>query len=274
MLQVSVVVSELQKAVQSSHRSHTEAFTRAAVALCLQRGLTVTDTAYMMDPVLLPEMDHDLLQSRSTQKYFSVVTGPPNCEPMVVAHIPSLISKPCKKSVQKILSRLQINMAYPTETKDVLRQITASSAASSSTNSNFPCTKASRSRSDGSSAQVSKYCYESLGRHAPMVALLSFVQPTALHCNPRCASDICLTGNRCRCFRGMQFVCRLCYCTLLVMSAGGSGDGQDSCASQAGEQHRHAGWNSGCGLRGLLSVPHWETLPSASKLANGLSINP
>ncbi|KAL0048528.1 hypothetical protein WJX82_005079 [Trebouxia sp. C0006] len=43
-----------------------------------------------------------------------------------------------------------------------------------------------------------------------------------------------------------------------VKHSSNSGDGQDSCASQEGEQHRHAGWNSCCGLRGLLSVPLWE----------------
>ncbi len=64
------------------------------------------------------------------------------------------------------------------------------------------------------------------------------------------------------------------YCTQLLLSAGSSGDGQDSCASQAGEQHRHAGWNSCCGLRGMQPVPHWEALPSASKLTHGLSVHP
>jgi len=155
MLQVSVVVSELQKAVQRSHNSHTEAFTRAAVALCLQRGLTVTDTGYMMDPVLLPEMDPAFLKSRSRQKYFSIVTGPPSCEPMVVAHIPALISKSHNKPVRQILSRLQINTLYPTKPKDVMRQIADNSTATSSANSNVPHTKASRSRIDGSNTQVS-----------------------------------------------------------------------------------------------------------------------
>ncbi len=204
MLQVSVVVSELQRAVQLTHNNRTEAFTRAAVALCLQRGLTVTDTGYMMDPILLPEMDLALLQSRSCQKYFSIVTGPPSCEPMVVAHIPALISQPYKKPVRHILSRLQINTRYPRKSEDVLRQTIDSSAASSSANSSFPHTKANKSKSAGSNTQVSEKCYESLAKHAPVVALLCFVQLTALQCNPRCESDICLKANRCRCFCSIQ----------------------------------------------------------------------
>ena len=172
MLQVSVVVSELQKAVQRSHGSHTETFTRAAVALCLQRGLTVTDTGYVLNPVLFSETDLVSLQSRSCQKYFSVVTGPPSCEPMVVAHIPALISNPHNLPVRHILSQLRINTRYPKKVKDALRQTTDSSAASSSANSNFHSTKASRSRSAGSNTQVSEKHPESLAKHAPMVALL------------------------------------------------------------------------------------------------------
>ena len=156
MLQVSVAISQLQTAVQRTHSNHTEAFTRAAVALCLQRGLTVTDTGYVMDPILLPKMDPVFLQSRSFQKYFRIVTGPPSCEPVVVARIPALISRCNKKPVRHILSRLQINTLYPAKTQDVLRQTTDSSAASSSANSSFPSTKASRSRSAGSNTQVSE----------------------------------------------------------------------------------------------------------------------
>ncbi|DBB11153.1 TPA: hypothetical protein ACH3X3_006609 [Trebouxia sp. C0006] len=108
----------------------------------------------MMDSILLPETDLALLQSRSCQTYFSIVTGDPSCEPMVVAHIPALISQPNKLPVRHILSRLQINTLYPAKTQDVLKQTTDSSAASSSANSNFPHTNASRSRSDGSNTQV------------------------------------------------------------------------------------------------------------------------
>ena len=172
MLQDSVVISELQQAVQRSHGSHTEAFTRAAVTHCLQRGLTVTDRGYVMDPVIFSETDLVSLQSRSCQKYFSIVTGPPSCEPMVVAHISALIATPHQQPVRHILSRLHINTLYPTKHEDALRQTTDSSAASSSANSNFPYTKASRPRAAGSNSQVSEQCYESLARHAPMVALL------------------------------------------------------------------------------------------------------
>lgn len=125
-----------------------------------------------MDPVLLPEMDLAVLQSMACQKYFSIVTGPPSCEPMEIAHVPALISLPYTKPVRHILSRLQINTRYPRKSKDVLRQTTDSSAASSSANSNFPHTKASKSRSAGSNTQVSEKCYEILTRHAPVVALL------------------------------------------------------------------------------------------------------
>ena len=125
-----------------------------------------------MDSILLPETDLALLQSRSCQTYFSIVIGDPSCKPMVVAHIPALISQPNKLPVRHILSRLQINTLYPAKTQDVLKQTTDSSAASSSANSSFPHTNASRSRSDGSNTQVSESHHESLARHAPVVALL------------------------------------------------------------------------------------------------------
>lgn len=156
MLQGSVVISELQQAVQRSHGSHTKAFIRAAVALCLKRGLTVTDTGYVMHPVFFSKKDLVSLQSKSCQEYFSIVTGPPSCEPMVVAHISALISTPHKQPVTHILSRLQINTLYPKKLKYATRHTTDSSAASSSANSNFPYTKASRSRAAGTNNQVSE----------------------------------------------------------------------------------------------------------------------
>ena len=145
--QVSEAVSQLEKAIKKSHRSHTEAFARSVATHCLLNGFSLTDTGYAMEPVLLPDIKRAQLQTRACKRYFSIISGPQDSQLMVLAHLPKLIVQPHSPSVKSILSRLHTNTTYPTMASSNLISNQSVGPSSADTNLNTGSSSPATNRS-------------------------------------------------------------------------------------------------------------------------------
>jgi len=125
---IDQVHADLVTAVQKSRGSDTENVVRAVALACLYLNECSACKGYWLNPVSFsdvgvyvredcPEVEDwkltDLLQTSQCQRYFTVMHGPPQSQPHVIADLHSLISKAHMPRVQHLLQKIHPSQIHP-----------------------------------------------------------------------------------------------------------------------------------------------------------------